>query len=60
MNVSHKFTQRRAPVALVVFVLGMIGVALVAFLASDLVDFFAAASASATPDFYPALIVRAP
>jgi hypothetical protein len=47
-------------VALVVFVLGMIGVALVAFLASDLVDFFAAASASATPDFYPALIVRAP
>jgi hypothetical protein len=60
MNVSHKFTQRRAPVARVVFVLGMIGVGLVAFLASDLVDFFATASASATPDFVPVPIVRVP
>jgi hypothetical protein len=60
MNVTHKFTQRLAPVALVVFVLGVIGVALVAVLASDLVDFFAAASASATPDFYPAPIDRVP
>jgi hypothetical protein len=60
MNVSHNFTQRRESVALVVFVLGMIAVALVAFLASDLVGFFTAASASATPDFVPAPIVPTP
>jgi uncharacterized membrane protein len=46
--------------ALVVFVLGMIAVALVAFLASDLVDFFTPASASTTPDFVPAPIVPTP
>jgi hypothetical protein len=61
MNVSHKFAQRRAPVALVVAVTGMIGMALVAYFASDLVEFFATASASsAMPDFYPTPITRAP
>jgi hypothetical protein len=55
MNVSHKFTQRRAPVALVVAIMGIIGMALVAYFASELVEFFATASASATQqtDFYP-------
>jgi hypothetical protein len=41
--------------------MGMIGMALVAYFASDLVEFFATASASsAMPDFYPTPITRAP
>ena len=61
MNVNHKFTRRRAPIALVItVVIGMSGLGLVAYFASDLVEFFVSSSASATPDFFPMPIGPAP
>lgn len=61
MNVNHKFTRRQAPIAFVITVaIGMTGLGLVAYFASDLVEFFVSSSASATPDFYPTPIGRAP
>jgi hypothetical protein len=61
LTVTQKFSQRVLPLGLVVVVGGMCGLALVAYFASDIVEFFTTTSASATrPDFYPAPIIRAP
>jgi hypothetical protein len=57
LSVSQNFTRRRAQVAAVVALIGLMAVA---YFASDLVEFFANAWASATPDYYPMPIVRAP
>jgi hypothetical protein len=38
----------------------IVGLMAVAYFANDLVEFFANAWASATPDYYPTPIVRAP
>jgi hypothetical protein len=62
MNVSHKFT-RQVPLGLVTFVIGISGLALVAYFANDLVEFAATASTSAawqTESYYPTPIIRAP
>ena len=61
LTANHKFNQRVLPLGVVV-VLGMIGVGLVAFFASDLVDFFGNTSASAAQqtDFYQTPITGAP
>jgi hypothetical protein len=59
-TVTQKFTQRLLPLALVFTVLG--GMALVAYFAPNLVEYFASSSGSSTPlmEFYLAPIVRAP
>ena len=59
ITVTHKFTRRRAPIALVTVVAVICGLGLMAYFARDLVE-FATASASATPDYYPTPIMRAP
>jgi hypothetical protein len=57
LSVSQNFTRHWAPVAAVVTLTGLMAVA---YFASDLVEFFANAWASATPDYNPTPIVRAP
>jgi hypothetical protein len=62
-TVTQKFTQRLLPLALVFTVLGgMGGMALVAYFAPNLVEYFASSSGSSTPqmEFCLASIVRAP
>ena len=61
-TVTQRLTQQLLPLALVVTVVGgMSGMALVAFFAPNLVEYFVSSSGSATwqTEFYPVPIVRA-
>ena len=59
-TVTQKFTQRLLPLALGFAVVG--GMALLAYFAPNLVEYFASSSGSSTrqTEFYPAPIIRAP